>query len=195
MTLHDDVPEEIVIQFETAKNLYLYAWFVYRFYPVAQSQTYACLEFAMHRRFEQEMLNAGCEKKIKDHGFGLRKYLEFARDQEYLLNEDFEAWRQQVRVRAEERHFREDIAEMKRLGLSEMEIDESKIEITDADRDIDYLSDVFESMLYLRNHYAHGGNSLHSQVLGTFRVACEIINKVWSSPNRGAREGEDGDAK
>ena len=34
--LNSTVPEDIAIQFETAKNLYLYAWFVFRFYPVAE---------------------------------------------------------------------------------------------------------------------------------------------------------------
>ena len=29
--LHAGVPKEIILQFETARNVYLYAWFVYRF--------------------------------------------------------------------------------------------------------------------------------------------------------------------
>ena len=36
--LHAGVPREIVLQFETARNVYLYAWFVYRFYPVVEHQ-------------------------------------------------------------------------------------------------------------------------------------------------------------
>jgi hypothetical protein len=39
--LHAGVPQEIVLQFETARNVYLYAWFVYRFYPVAEHQCLA----------------------------------------------------------------------------------------------------------------------------------------------------------
>jgi hypothetical protein len=31
--LAEAVPHAIRVHFETAKNLYLYAWFVYRFYP------------------------------------------------------------------------------------------------------------------------------------------------------------------
>jgi hypothetical protein len=42
--LHPGVPQEIVLQFETARNVYLYAWFVYRFYPVTEHQSFACLE-------------------------------------------------------------------------------------------------------------------------------------------------------
>ena len=40
--LHAGVPEDIVIQFETARNIYLYAWFVYRFYPVALREQRPC---------------------------------------------------------------------------------------------------------------------------------------------------------
>jgi len=45
--LHAGVPQEIVLQFDTARNVYLYAWFVYRFYPVAEHQSLACLELAL----------------------------------------------------------------------------------------------------------------------------------------------------
>lgn len=44
------VPADIRIHFETAKNLYLYAWFVYRFYPVAEQQAIASLEFGLRER-------------------------------------------------------------------------------------------------------------------------------------------------
>lgn len=44
------VPEDIRIHFDTAKNLYLYAWFVYRFYPVAEQQALITLEFALRER-------------------------------------------------------------------------------------------------------------------------------------------------
>jgi hypothetical protein len=37
--LIQSVPLNVRVHFETAKNLYLYAWFVYRFYPVAEQRT------------------------------------------------------------------------------------------------------------------------------------------------------------
>jgi hypothetical protein len=39
--LHAGLPQEIVEQFEMARNVYLYAWFVYRFYPVAEHHSLA----------------------------------------------------------------------------------------------------------------------------------------------------------
>jgi hypothetical protein len=175
--LHSGVPEDIIIQFETAKNIYLYAWFVFRFYPVAQSQAYACLELAMHERLEQEMLAAGWKKR--EFGFGIRNYLKHAVKKGYIKNEDFEVWRKGVLIRARARYMYESFEEMERLGLTEMEVDESKIEVRDEDKASDYVGVLLKSIPYQRNHYAHGSKTLHKTVLGTFRIVSEIINKLW----------------
>ena len=45
--LHSNVPESILIHFETAKNLALYAWNVYRFTPVAELYAYISIELAL----------------------------------------------------------------------------------------------------------------------------------------------------
>src|SRR4051812_11478494 len=50
LALHAGVPQEILVQYETARNVYLYAWFVYRFYPVAEHHSLACLELALRER-------------------------------------------------------------------------------------------------------------------------------------------------
>lgn len=177
ITLHPGVPEEIVIQFETARNIYFYAWFVYRFYPVAESQAYTCLEFALRVRLEGEMVEAGLKKR--EFGFTLRKYLTYAVKRGYIRNEDFEVWREGVWRRARDRHCIESIKEMERLDLKEMAVDESKIEVKDEDKAIDYVAILLETIPRRRNHYAHGSNTLHKGVLGTFRIVSEIINKLW----------------
>ena len=48
--LSANVPREVTIQYETAKNIYLYAWYVYRFYPVAEQQALASLEMGLRQR-------------------------------------------------------------------------------------------------------------------------------------------------
>lgn len=45
--LSGTVPGDVRILFDTARNLYLYAWFVYHFYNVAEQQVFACLEMAL----------------------------------------------------------------------------------------------------------------------------------------------------
>lgn len=179
ITLHAGIPGDIVIQFETAKNIYLYAWFVYRFYPVSQSQAYACLELAMHERLEEEMVAAGWKRK--EHGFGLRNYLKYAAKQGYIQNEDFDVWHQGALMRARMRQEYESFEEMHRLGLTEMEIDESNVEIKEEDKAVDYVGILLESIPKQRNHYAHGSKMLHKTVLGTFRIVSEIINAVYAT--------------
>jgi hypothetical protein len=49
--LNLSVPEKIRVQFETARNLMLYTWFVFEFQTVAEMQAYASLELALSERF------------------------------------------------------------------------------------------------------------------------------------------------
>lgn len=177
LVLHDGVPEGICIQFETTKNLYLYSWFVYRFYPVAQHHAYTCLELALRECFEAAMLVAGEPKR--EHGPGLKQLLTYAIEKGFLKNENFEVWRHRTQVNAKMRTMYEEIEEMRRLGLDQMELDESKVEIKDVDRNHDYLTILLETIPYLRNHYAHGSKSLHIQVLATVQVVAEIINQIF----------------
>lgn len=178
LVLHNGVPEGIRIQFETTKNLYLYSWFVYRFYPVAQHHVYTCLELALRESFEEAMLATGEPKR--EHGPGLKRLLTYAIEKGFLKNENFEVWRHRTRVNAKMRTMYEEIEEMSRLDLDQMELDESKIEIKDVDRNHDYLTILLETIPYLRNHYAHGSKSLHNQVLGTIQIVAEIINQIFS---------------
>ena len=175
--LHIGVPEDIRVQFETTKNLYLYAWFVYRFYPVAEHHTYACLELALRERFEPEMLAAG-EKK-REFGPGLKRLLSYAAKKGYLKNENFSVCRHQTEIRAQMRTEDEIWKEAQRNGLSEITFDEAQYEIKDVDRDHEYLEIIIKSLPWLRNHYAHGSKSLHSQVLDTIRLVSEIINHIF----------------
>ena len=47
ISLIDAVPDKIRQQFEVARDLILYGWFVYEFYTVASQQAFVCLEFAL----------------------------------------------------------------------------------------------------------------------------------------------------
>ena len=175
--LHQGVPDDIRVQFETTKNLYLYAWFVYRFYPVAEHHAYACLELALRERFEQEMLAAG-EKK-REFGPGLKLLLTYAVKKGHLKDENFSVWQNRTEMRAKQRTVSEIWEEAKRNGLNEITFDETQYEIKDVDRDHEYLETVIKTMPWLRNHYAHGSTSLHNQILGTIKLAAEIINQIY----------------
>jgi len=50
--LHDRVPPQVAQLFETSKNLSLYAWFVFRFHPIAGFLARASLEMALREKWE-----------------------------------------------------------------------------------------------------------------------------------------------
>lgn len=177
ISLHKSVPDDIRIQFETTKNLYLYAWFVYRFYPVAKLHAYTCLELALRLRFGPELLAS--RKHKSGIGPGLKQLLSYAVKNGILENENFEVWRHRTKINARQRTLSENFNEMDRLRLKEMIFDETQIEIKDEDRNHDYLATILETMPWLRNHYAHGTESLDNQVLGTIRLVAEIINQIY----------------
>ena len=177
--LHQNVPDDIRIQFETTKNLYLYAWFVYRFYPVAELHAYTCLELALRERFEAEMLTLGVIKKKREFGPEFRKLLEYAVTSGCLKDENFSAWRHRTVSRAKQRTQNEIWEEAQRQGLSEVTFGDNQYEIRDIDRDHKYLEIIIKTTPWLRNHYAHGTKSLHGQVLGTLKLVAEIINQIY----------------
>ncbi|WP_124948442.1 hypothetical protein [Sulfuriferula thiophila] len=177
IVLHKGVPDDIRIQFETAKNLYLYAWFVYRFYPVAKLHAYTCLELALRERFELEVI-ASRKKKLKSKP-GLSALLSYAVENSHLKNENFKVWQHRTEMNAQQRTRIEAIEQMRRLNLTEIVIDNAKYEIKDEDRNHDYLATILETMPALRNHYAHGATSLDSQALDMIKLVAEIINQIY----------------
>lgn len=172
------VPEHIVVQFETAKNLYLYAWFVYRFFPVAEHHALTCLELGLRRRFPDPLPKKYWEKRGKPT---LRPLLNFAIDTRVIKNECFRQWHDQVNVRARQRYSLERQMEMREQGLSQIELDYTQAMPNDQDRDWDYLPILLEVLPGIRNCYAHGSDLLHNQVLGTLELVNEILNQLFDS--------------
>lgn len=178
VTIHNGVPRNIWTQFETARNLYLYAWFVYRFYPVAEHQAYACLELALRERYKAEV-TAISKAKAKKILQGMKSLLEYAVQQGHIRNEGFSVWRRRTVQRAKQRT-RDDLwARTLQEGRTEMTYDEDAFEIIDVDRNHDYLEIILDTIPKLRNDYAHGSNTLHSQVLYSIVLVSEIINQIY----------------
>lgn len=101
MTLHLGVPEDIVVQFETARNLYLYAWFVYRFYVVAEHHGLACLELALRDRLQAEISTGVMHCRGKSPT--LKPLLKYAAEHGLIRNEGFQAWRNRGLTRSRAR--------------------------------------------------------------------------------------------
>jgi hypothetical protein len=186
--LHAGVPQEIVLQFETARNVYLYAWFVYRFYPVAEHQCLACLELALGERLKEEIRMG----KIKGKRPALRLLLKYAVDNGLVRNEGFSAWQNRGEINSRARVEMEGLREASEKNLTEWTIDESDIQITAEDLDWDYVKMLSNLLPMLRNDYAHGSTDLHNWSLRSFQIVSEIINQLWQPPARGIVTGTPG---
>lgn len=167
-SLEDYVPEKIRTFFETTKNIYLYSWHVYRFYPIAQQQALICIEFALKEKYPEKQ--RAC----------LRKLLKHAINRGDLKNEGFSSWHDNVERRSIDRYEHEQLQKMQNENLEQIELDYSQIVISEEDQAYDYLSIIKENIPSLRNIYAHGTNMLHRNSLLTIELACELINQLFS---------------
>lgn len=172
--LNDAVPKDVAIHFETAKNLYLYAWFVYRFYPVAEQQALASLEFALRERFPDFV-----KEQERKRGFGLKKLMSYAIENNHIRNEAFSTRERWAWKRAEMRHSFERMQEMMAAGIESMEVDRSDVVVTQDDLDCDWLKIFRETIPKIRNNYAHGSAHLMPTGLHTFEMVVELINQLY----------------
>ncbi|UKD17091.1 hypothetical protein L3V59_41325 [Burkholderia aenigmatica] len=151
-----------------------HAWFVYRFYPVAEQQALSSLEFALRERLAAEVERSGTKRPS-----GLKGWLTEARKQDAISNDRF-SWRAEyARRRAKERAEFQTIHEMQRLGLTNAVIDYSKVEPRPEDFGEDWIGVFIETLPKIRNRYAHGSDTLHNTVLRTFEIVSELINQLF----------------
>lgn len=187
--LSEAVPETVRVAFETCKNLYLYAWFVYRFYAVCRTYMYSCLELALKERFGRQLhasaLKEQAEKDVRngtrrrggrvpqtyeEYRPGLRRLLSFAADEGWIKNEGFEAWRIRNQARAAERARIEGFAPENGAQIH-----------GDEDPRADFVATLVKSMPEIRNEFAHGTSALDSSVLCSLRTVYEIISQVYGA--------------
>ena len=177
--LGTSVPEQVRVHFETAKNLYLYSWFVYRFYPVAEHQALACLELGLRDR-----INTALPKRYWNRPGRkptLKPLLRFAIDSGLITNQGFRRWHDRVQQRTRDRYAHERHLEMIERNLDQIELDYSQAVPNEQDCAWDYLPILLEALPDIRNSYAHGSTMLHNQVLSTLELVGEILNQLFDS--------------
>lgn len=81
--LSDAVPEEIRREFDTARNAFVYSWFVYEFTTVAELAGYTVLELALRRLIDPAPPNTSKSP-------GLSRLLKKATSMGHLNRADFE---------------------------------------------------------------------------------------------------------
>lgn len=176
IALNKAVPEDVLLHFETAKNLFLYGWFVYRFFTVADQQALAALELALRTRFEKEIPKSYYSRS---KFATLKPLLRYAIDKGHIRHERFRRWNDQAEMRARSRYRQEKIHEMQQKGLDRIDLDYSDIEVIDEDRNWAYLESLSEGLSETRNSHAHGSTSIYSPSVATIEVVAEVINQLF----------------
>lgn len=166
LVLAEAVPEAIREHFNTGRNLLLYAWFVYRFIPVAELHAYSTVEMALRERASREGRAARLDRKGRELPWKFSELLQMAVKNRWIVDAGFEV----VRLRREA-----NAAQAERLGVEPS---------ADADtRNVNrYCETLVESMPWLRNHLAHGSTSVHPDGVSTLRVCADLINQLFRRP-------------
>jgi hypothetical protein len=175
LNLNADVPEAISHHFETAKNVLLYAWFVYRFHMVAEQYVLTTLELALRER----LLRENHIKIASNTAPGLKWMLSNARKEGWISNKRFAPGRQMAQQNAEFRHSLKMIHRMEELELHEMEYDLSAVEIAEEDLAHNWIEQFESDLPSLRNMHAHGTKSLYPTVFTTFRIVHNLIEQLF----------------
>ncbi|MBU0911100.1 MAG: hypothetical protein KKF22_01000 [Gammaproteobacteria bacterium] len=152
--LNDSVPEPVVIHFETAKNIALFAWHVYRFVPVAELYAFISIELALREKTDNKTVP-------------FKKLLQRSIDEGWLSNERFSRW-QRITLHHALRH-KEDLELAKMLEIDPPEDPQYW----------DYLSVLKEYIPYFRNTYAHGSTHLSPWPYKALEISAEIINQLY----------------
>jgi len=156
LSLSSKVPDDIRVHFDTARNLLLYSWFVYRFMQIAERQAYASAEMALRMKLPPDP-----KKKCRM----LRDLLQDAVAMGIIRAEGFT-------------HFREIVSERNDLRMSlPSEIRNSALPEPDAAA---YLANLVEMLPALRNGLAHGNTRLDHHVWFTMNITCDLINQLYN---------------
>lgn len=155
INLVETVPENIREHFETAKNLLLYAWFVYRFIPVAELHAYSTVEMALRGRASQASL------KTKN----FKALLKLAIDRGWIVDDGFSIVQRERKAMEEEREWR------RQFGW----------QITPEEQDSQrYCKILLDAMPFLRNNLAHGSTTVHPGGIGTLALCADMINQLFN---------------
>jgi hypothetical protein len=171
------IPQSIQIHFETAKNLYLYAWFVYRFHMVAEQHAFSTLELALRER----LIEIGAINRENDRLPGLSGMLKIARSNDLVSNERLTGRNDWAMRIARNRYKHNEMGRMIEDGISQLVIDESLAVPTEEESNFDWISHFIEHLPVQRNSHAHGTTSLYPNVLWSFEIVTELINQLFSA--------------
>lgn len=174
LNLNLSVPQDIRVHFDTARNVYLHAWYVYRFHVIAEQHALISLEFALRTALQDAGLLNG-KRAVR----GLRQLLDTASKAELISNDAFpfrEHWAKQL---ADRRVSLEQSDYMRRNGITTMTFAYEEPVPTGDELDFDWITQFRDSLPTIRNAYAHGSPNLHAGVMRTFEIVWSLINQLF----------------
>ncbi len=173
--LNETVPEEIRGQFNAAKNLLLYSWYVYSFLSAAELQVLSILELALRIRIGDKKL----KELVKKNKRGLSAYINYAIEKNWASNDDFRAWHRAPMLQAINEHIISKIQEAENEGVEHKEINLNEIEVK-GENNTDYLGKLKYTVNKIRNAHAHGENLLcEPSVWESFEMCADFINVLF----------------
>lgn len=181
INLNSNVAVDIRTGFDTARNLLLYSWFVYRFQTVAELQAYATLELALKMRMGSE----GIQKK-----YVLKDRLKFALKKGWLKADKIRVYREKAENL--KRFTEEQVEIIKRLKEQNEQLT-YEVPVWDEEKHAqEYLDNLIEAIPRLRNTVAHGFPMLHGGAVRTLEICCDLINQLY--PDSGDNPAKVGDS-
>ncbi len=153
LALHDGVPSPIRIHFDTARNLLLHSWFVYRFQQVAEMHAYASVEFALRWRAKPRK------------GVDLKVLLGRAVRKGWIRAEGFRRYQEAVAMRAE-------YEETESVATGSL----PKPSRSHGDW---YVGMLAEMLPEFRNKLAHGSALLAPRGKKTLALCCDLIDQLF----------------
>jgi hypothetical protein len=170
IALKESVPPEVRQLFETAKNISLYSWFVYRFHQASEMIAYSVLEMSLRLRYESENINSKKPPML----YGL---IEHAINEKWVSKEYFPQLQIKARHAADFQKTMESGKKLKQPG-DEAPIDEPSLEDIEyhlQKMDLDFLFCIPK----LRNDLAHGSSALSPSSTATLRRIADIVNQIY----------------
>lgn len=181
ISLNESAPVEVRQLFETAKNLALYTWFVWRFHQPAQLYAYGAVELALREKAKNENPD-WWNKEAKKFPPPLKKLLDEAKNCGWIKNEEFSRWRHHQQLAAWQIADYKQLDEMIRLNIKEAEsprFEDFEGEI--GDPGYDYVAILTTTIPYSRNNLAHGNSKVGPNSIGTLEICAELINALFKA--------------
>lgn len=175
MTLHEGVPLNVRQLFETAKNVSLYSWYVYRFHQVAEMVGFQALEFALRLKAE----SYGLKKAPRNRRWTLGSLLAHAKENQWLATSAYPYYRKIAFRRAQQNVVFELSKKYDSFVIPEPTLEQIAL----AESKMDVPGQLEQTLPFIRNDLAHGSSTLSPSSVGTLQLIFETINQLFLEPS------------